>query len=312
MTDWKQVAGATGLRVFPVRIAKTDGRWNKRPLIDAWQNAASEDVDDFNWARANGYGVLMGGGVYALDLDEYKEGSAGTQWLDKWGIPTNTRTHGTISGGRHLLYRLPEKWANLRTRANVVQGLDTRGAGGFIAFGEGYEVINDAPLALLPINVCVELARGSDDFGDIVLPAYDPSEPVALAAKFAQARVIEPRIDALMVLPDWDDERKDRSRSAHDMSMAALLAGLGWDVHEIAQVLLEVFPHGAAQRMKTRRWRERSALRCAVKVKASRDHKQSKRQRLALEIVKKDADERKAKRRNWTHKELLELARGKN
>lgn len=276
MTSWRDEAEATGLRVFPVRIVKSDGRWSKRPLVEAWQQVASREVSDFDWTRANGYGVLMGDGVYALDLDEYKSGCAAERWLTKWGVPMETRTHRTISGGRHLIYKLPDSHWDLRTRANVVAGLDTRGVGGFIAFGEGYEVLDPSPPAVLPINVCKELARGGGSLGAVTLPKYEPIAPGDLRAKFERAERADPRLEAMMALPDWDDERTDRTRSAADMAFAAYLSQQGWTISEIAQALLEVYPHGQAAKLKTRRWQERAAMRCAVKVTASREERAEK------------------------------------
>lgn len=274
MTDWKEAARATGLRAFPIIIQQDNGKWNKVPLVKEWEKVATTDVERFDWSRANGYGLLMGGGAYALDLDSYKPGCKAELWLEQNRIP-ETRTHQTISGGRHLIFRLPDRWADLRTRANVVPGLDTRGFGGFIAFGDGYELLDDRPAALLPLDVCIKLNRGGrDSIGGRELPKWTPPDAEATREKLEKAKAGNTRILACFVAPDLrDEDRKDTSRSADDMSLAALLTLQGFDVHEVVWVLLHAYPHGAASRLRDPRMRIRSAMRCAVRAKANRDQR---------------------------------------
>ena len=100
----------------------------------------------------------MGNGCYALDFDGYKEGCVAQQWLTQWQVP-QTRTHLTVSGGWHLIYRTSPEWFGLGSRQHVVSGLDTRGKGGWIAFGEGYSVTLDVSPARLPDAVCFELSK---------------------------------------------------------------------------------------------------------------------------------------------------------
>ncbi len=76
MSDlWKDKAGKTSLPGFPIEISDEDGKWTKRPLTARGHLNASTDVDRFDWSVANGFGIRMGQGLYALDIDDYKNAS---------------------------------------------------------------------------------------------------------------------------------------------------------------------------------------------------------------------------------------------
>ena len=81
-------------------------------------------IAKMNWRHANGYGVPMGGGLYALDADTYKPECQAGDWLRAHGVPTETRIHLTVRGGHHLIYRLPPAYAELRNVGNIAPGLE--------------------------------------------------------------------------------------------------------------------------------------------------------------------------------------------
>ncbi len=161
-TNWKEEARGTGLPVFPIKIFWCDyEQKNKKvPLtpnghLDA---AVGDGVDaQSNWCAATGYGVAMGDGLYAFDEDTYKSDSEAEQWMKDHGLDVPTRTHGTVSGGRHRLFTTPDGWDGLPSGGGIVHGLDTRGKGGWIAFGEGYSVLDDTDPVELPESVCQAL-----------------------------------------------------------------------------------------------------------------------------------------------------------
>lgn len=257
---------AMGLPVFPVSIRKNrDGKWDKVPLVTSWQEDAG-DPDEFDWDYANGCGIRMGDGWYALDIDAHKPGAAemARTWIETHKVPRETRQHRTVSGGYHLIYRLPPGWEQLRTRANVVPGMDTRGQGGFIAFGDGYRVVTgyDREPAVLPPEVCKILDEGPSS-GMVIL------KDLVLADSATVAR----RLDAAICIPTTPLARRwagisagmtDQSRSAMDMAVARLLAMAGFQEAEIVVALMEHYAFGQARWLDG--WRGlRAARRCAAR-----------------------------------------------
>ncbi len=134
-----------GIPVFPCwpegHGTRDDGRpYYKSPRIAGWQMYASADP-----AVVRGWweqwpdslvGVPTGqrSGLYVLDLDVKPEkGVSGVQTLAAAGIvPPATRAHITLTGGMHLLYRVPAN-GPARTDAGAVgAGVDRRGDGGYI------------------------------------------------------------------------------------------------------------------------------------------------------------------------------------
>lgn len=213
------------------------------------------------WMRADGYGIRMGDGLYALDLDSYKEGCAGEEWMRFYGASFDTRVHETRTGGRHYLYKLPPRFRDLRTRANIVPGLDSRGAGGYIAFGEGYKVLDPSRMRYLSSIACSTLAEGGEN--DVVVGVYKP--PKDSAAQRELDDVIEFGEPLLTKRWKWGmtDGLKDSSASAMDMSVARLLARMGLREQTICWALLNRFRWGTASRDGVSQKTIRSALRCA-------------------------------------------------
>jgi hypothetical protein len=261
-----------GIPVFPIFITQTSHggitKWDKRPLVPDWVNAASTDWRSFSWDGANGAGLRMGpapdgGGWYALDIDAHKPNAAQTarNWIAAHEVPKITRQHRTVSGGWHLLYRLPAGWVALRTRANIVPGLDSRGQGGFIAFGRGYKVVMQAEPAVLPERVCAALnmapASGPLTMGEMTeVDRDDTLRRVLVLCKH------NPRF-----LHRWQGGTAgltDRSRSALDMSVARLLVQAGFSESEVSFVLISAYRFGQAGQLAD--WRgERAARRCAAR-----------------------------------------------
>ncbi len=270
MASIQEQARKVGLPVFPIAIALEDGKWTKRPLTPNGHKNASLDVGKFSWSRANGFGIPMGGGLYALDLDEHKDGAVITHWLGHWDVPTKTRTHRTVSGGRHLIYKLPEVHWNLRTRQNVVLGLDTRGAGGWIAFGKGYTVEDDRDPCELPLHVCEELHRDAPTEGlsGVRPPRYVDQDD--LTDKLERMLRMSPRL--ALRWAGHTEGLTDASRSGLDMSVAQLLTMNGFTYDEVVNLLLYDYEHGQAGSGKfDTHASERAACRCAARAEAAKE-----------------------------------------
>ncbi len=267
---WPELAAAMYAPVFPIRIVwnPTKAKWDKRPLTKHGHLDASYDVAAFDWSRANGFGIAMGNGWYALDLDSYKDGCAAQHWLTKWQVPTQTRTHSSVSGGLHLIYRTLGEWRNLGTRQGIVHGLDSRGSGGWIAFGEGYTVTCNALPAVLPDAVCFELSRAHGG-RDVTLQPVTPVDAGEVLRRLNLALTFgHPNLRRR-----WAGDAKglhDASRSGFDMSIAKLLGIAGFSYSEIHWLLATQFAHGVVARDGLTRVTDRQIKREAARATEGR------------------------------------------
>ncbi|MBV9201236.1 MAG: bifunctional DNA primase/polymerase [Alphaproteobacteria bacterium] len=148
MTEIAELAIGVGLPVFPCRA-------DKRPACPhGFKDAAiaTEAVREL-WRHWPGplIGVPTGkaSGLFVLDIDP-----DGIDWLDmvcRGGRLNVTRVHRTRRGGFHLVYRLPKEPLP-NSAGKLARGIDTRGEGGYVIWppSEGYEVVEDSPVAALP------------------------------------------------------------------------------------------------------------------------------------------------------------------
>jgi hypothetical protein len=269
--------------VFPVLIFWSEdlGKWHKQPLVKWTQ--VSGDPHDIVWQGANAVGVPMGprSGLVAIDLDDYKAGCQADHWLDGHKVPP-TRVHGTTSGGRHMIFRLPDG-VTVGNQAPSVRGVDIRGSGGFIVWADiigRYKVMQDRSPALLPSSLAEELQqlrKGRPDapISDKNLPPYIGVPEDRLEAKLAAA-LAHPKATQLKArFAGLTKGLQDHSASGRDMSVAATLARRGFEYPEIVQILLTLFRHGTAARDGWTERTERAAKRCAYRAceaaKARRD-----------------------------------------
>ena len=153
-----------GWKVFPCHAG------TKEPILNAWQDAATDDVAQHAaWAAAYpgcNWAVAAGpSGLAMLDLDGGDIGEASLfQFQLEEGFLPDTREHSTPSGGRHLIFSDPGK--TLRNSAGKLgPKLDTRGGNGYIVIppstfeGNPYVVTHDRPVAELPGFVAGALGR---------------------------------------------------------------------------------------------------------------------------------------------------------
>ncbi|RYH06115.1 bifunctional DNA primase/polymerase [Tropicimonas sp. IMCC6043] len=259
-----------GIPVFPVRVQKIGNKWQKFPLTLHGHMDASLYIDAHDWeGGCNAVGLRMGKGWYALDVDDATEGSPATEWIRQY-VPNykETRAHRTPSGGYHILYRLPAGWHDLGGRQKIVQDLDSRGAGGWIAFGDMYEVVADKEPLTLSTRVCEIVHAGSSNVKDVPVGEYTPpGNETEVNERLLHLVETNWRINAR-----WRGVSlgmQDQTRSAHDMSLSWHLAAFGFGTDEIAYVLLNLYEHGQARFLA--RGGERAAMRCAVRASASVD-----------------------------------------
>ncbi|WP_371038931.1 bifunctional DNA primase/polymerase [Rhodosalinus sp. FB01] len=271
-----------GIPSFPVLLAQDEtGKWQKKPLVKWGAVTPDTQPGEFNWGGTNAVGVPMGrrSNLFAFDVDSYKPGCAYDEWASGHELPP-TRTHGTTSGGRHLIYQMPP-CLSLGNSAPKVQGLDVRGDGGFIVWTDTlgrYSVIDDRAPAALPrpvINLLIELNAGK---GRILRDTEVPDP------KYVGDTDLLPKLRSLLGDPlrncdlvnrfrGGTSGLKDKSRSSMDMSVAGLLSRAGFSYDEIVTTLLRHFQHGKAGRDGWTDAVEREVCRCAHKAVTQRDEK---------------------------------------
>lgn len=185
------VLAAQGLPVFPCSktkrpsIPKADpnGRGFRAATIDQTQIRLM-----FDRTNAVLVGVPTGqaSGFDVLDLD-YRNGA--TEWEEENShrLP-ETRTHQTMSGGRHLLFRHVDGVRNSASKKTLANGIDVRGDGGYVIFppSAGYTVVHD-----------VEIAEWPDWLLELVLRHAAAEDRVSRPAGYKSPEISSKRLDGL-------------------------------------------------------------------------------------------------------------------
>lgn len=139
-----------GFRVLPVNGT------NKRPLIKAWQEACTTDIETIEewWREYPNARVGVATGVPGFDVLDFDvaQGKPGLEQLEKLidlGViePGTFRVGATPSGGRHLFFRGTDQRNKQNDKA--VPGVDFRGVGGMVLVpgNPGYRYVAGASLA---------------------------------------------------------------------------------------------------------------------------------------------------------------------
>lgn len=121
-----------GFQVFPCEPA------GKKPIIANWPDRATTDPVQIGewwakWPNAN-IGMLTGRatGIVVVDLDTNGNGPENMSQLEiQHGHLPITPKAITGSGGVHLIFKYPENLL-VKSRAGIVNGIDTRADGGYI------------------------------------------------------------------------------------------------------------------------------------------------------------------------------------
>ncbi|WP_170600911.1 bifunctional DNA primase/polymerase [Ruegeria arenilitoris] len=282
MIDVRRFAFATGLPTFPIRIywdnSKHGGKggWNKTPLKGTRGHKDAqwpEFIDRLDWSGANGFGIPMGQktGLYMLDADDYKNGGAADLWMSERNLPS-TRTHKTVSGGRHIIYALPARFKTLRSRSDIVPGIDSRGEGGWAAFGPGHEVIDNRMPVILPSEVCRELDDGHSEAKHLIdAREYTPPSNLSdIDLKLARMLKVQP---ALARRWAGDSSGLVSGRSSLDLAVAQILSMVGLGFDEIVWLLMHRFEYGQARHLAV--GGERAARRCAQRAIDAREQERA-------------------------------------
>jgi putative DNA primase/helicase len=158
---------ARGWRVFPLRPG------SKLPALKGWPDRATTDEDQIRrWFTGTKHGIGIatgpGSGLLVIDVD-MKEGRRGDLSLDALqddlGELPASAVQITPTGGQHRLYAYPAG-RSIRNGAGIRDGIDTRGAGGFIVA---------APTAVQAGEYAWDDVDTAADVASLVVPALpDP------------------------------------------------------------------------------------------------------------------------------------------
>lgn len=281
---------------FPVLLEEQGGKWEKKPLLK-WgvpdRDSGVLEPRSERWGVATAVGVPMGArsGLLTVDLDDYK-GQAPQKWLKAHGAP-KTRVHGTASGGRHLIFEMPDDVDLGNHSPADAEGLDIRGTGGFIVWADllgRYRVIDDLDPTSLPESMAQELVELREKSGTMLLddqelPTWRPQDIDEVETVRKLERALASATD-LKFAHRWDGGThgmKDTSASAMDMAMASMLVSRGFDYNQIVGLLLEVFEHGAAYRDQD----DRAAMRCAFRAVQQVENEKAKRMELVGKLMRR-------------------------
>lgn len=147
MLDHALAWAARGFPVFPLRVG------GKSPAIKRWQDMATTDPERITkmWNREYNVGVLTLG-LIVVDIDD-KDGKTGSLDWELTGLPSNTLTVGTPSGGRHLYFKTTENVGN----SPLTDSIDIRACGeglvvapGSVFEGKTYTLLLDVPVLDAP------------------------------------------------------------------------------------------------------------------------------------------------------------------
>ena len=168
--------------------------------IDGWPDKATTDpkaVERFwtdpitGWRTVRDVGIATGNGIVAIDID-VKAGDGEAMWAfltDAYGGAPETWEQKTLSGGRHLLFRLPNGRKVGNSASRIAKHIDVRGERGFVKFygtaaPPGPDDIADCPAWLLEL---LGEARATEGAGGVRHGAVlDAPDNIARAAGYLE------------------------------------------------------------------------------------------------------------------------------
>jgi hypothetical protein len=204
--EWALEWGRRGFRVFPLR------QQSKEPLAGSdWTNTATSDPDEIRRAwqdRPNANIGVLTSDLIVIDVD-VKGGKKGLESLIDLGIPMDTLTTRTPSGGLHLYFNGPDR-AN--SAGKVAPGIDIRSFHGYVvAPGSttpkgAYTISNEAPVLDAPESLIARLDMPRERSATASAPLVEMDRPLALdmASRYlteeAKAPDVGGRNDALFLV----------------------------------------------------------------------------------------------------------------
>lgn len=162
--------------VFPCRSRSEEIEWQgrtrlmraKTPLVARGFHEATQDVEQIRawWKRwpdaLAGVPTGLDTGLVVVDYDAHKADAAAQEWIaERADTLMATRSHTTLSGGRHYLFRAP---AGIRYRSGASlilggqkrTGIDVRAEGGYIIWWPLHGGSISGELAPLPAGLIDE------------------------------------------------------------------------------------------------------------------------------------------------------------
>lgn len=161
-----------GFRVFPLLpgsrlpVEAKACAAHLRPLAGGVHRATTHAAKIAAWFAvepALNFGVSSAE-LCIIDVD-VKNGKSGIEDLLGLGVLPPTLTVATGTGGLHLYFQAPAGGAG---QSSITKAIDVRGVGGYVVGpgsvvdGNAYEIINDAPLAVVPSQIAPLLSKPGD------------------------------------------------------------------------------------------------------------------------------------------------------
>jgi len=164
---------AQKLPVFPCRRSAeevvVDGRVRlrkpKSPLTERGFHDATQDADQIRawWRRWPDalVGVPTGSktGLVVIDYDTHKADDIAQAWISEHAeLLMATRTHGTLSGGRHYLFKVPPgqlftSGVDITLGERKCRGIDIRAEGGYIVWWPAHGAVTTGEVSALPVGL---------------------------------------------------------------------------------------------------------------------------------------------------------------
>lgn len=172
MLDHALAWAARGFRVFPLHPD------TRHPVWKAWYDYATTDAGwiESIWAeRDYNIGVLTDGRI-VVDVD-VKRGKAGMASALDLGLPFDTLTVQTPSGGLHLYYDGPDV-AN--SAGKLAEGIDIRSHHGFVIApgsvinGQPYKLLRDSPTVSFPVELIAKCGQPRERAAALDVQLDDP------------------------------------------------------------------------------------------------------------------------------------------
>ena len=203
----------------------------KRPITThGFKDATADEAtleSLFNTPNAKLVGLPTGDGLIVVDIDR-KNGKDAFEWPDLYRLPQLTRKVRTPSGGEHWFYRLPAGVKIPCSAGQVFDGLDIRADGGYVAYGDRYDLLadedvaplNTAQIALLTtkrprakdLAAALDLSENSKHLDDLKSRAAWHDPMLRLTASYVAKGLAKSEIVSLLETYRWPEYSIEETR----------------------------------------------------------------------------------------------------